>query len=228
MAIEEGILTTDTLVRPPLGSISQVFASGGPLRGVAWRKAAFLVGWEVQSHISSITVIALVAFTSIWVTMPVMLVWSMIASVAYWYARERGYPSLFAEEEWCPTASGTAGYVTRSAVKAWFAGLHAFVYARIACPMLCPSRRGLRARATRYAVLTLGMTLFGVTAAEHMLRRAGLQGRRLLQVGLLGPLLNVPYRVLLSAIVLHAAMGLFASVDPVGTLAAVDPFKLFL
>ncbi len=50
----------------------------------------------------------------------------------------------------------------------------------------------------------------------------------MLQVGLLGPLLNVPYRVLLSAMVLHAAMGLFASVDPVGTLASVNPFQLIV
>ena len=126
------------------------------------------------------------------------------------------------------TASSTATYVTRSAVRAWFAGFHAFAYARVASPLLCPSRTGFRARATRYGLLALGMTLFGVTAAEHMLRRTGLKGRRLLEVGLLGPLLNVPYRVLLSAIVLHAALSLFASVDPMGSLAAINPFQLFL
>ncbi|HEX5370368.1 MAG TPA: hypothetical protein VFY10_13210 [Dehalococcoidia bacterium] len=227
MAIEEGILTTESLVSPQLGSISGL-AHVGLFRGVSWRKAAFLVGWEVQSHISSITLIALVAFTSIWATLPVMLVWSAIATIAYCYARERGYPSLFTEDEWSGTASSTASYVTRSAVKAWFAGFHAFAYARIASPMLCPSRRGLRAQTSRIALLVLGMTLFGVTAAEHMLRRAGLQGRRLVQVALLGPLLNVPYRVLLSALILHAVLGLFATVDPVGTLAAVDPFRLIL
>jgi hypothetical protein len=206
--------------------VSQVLGRRRLLQGVAWHKAAFLVGWEVQSHLSSITLIALVAFTSIWVALPVMLVWSMIATVAYCHAREHGYPSLLAEEEWRPTASGAASFAARSAVKAWFAGFHAFAYARIATSLLSPARSGLRARLTRIAVLVLGMTLFGVSAAEHLLRRAGYQGRRLMQLGLLGPVLNVPYRVLLSAMVLHAASSLFASVDPGNVLASVDPFRV--
>lgn len=185
-----------------------------------------MVGWEVQSHLSSITLIALIAFTSIWVALPVMLVWSLIATIAYCHARELGYPSLLAEEEWHATATGAASFAARSAVKAWFAGFHTFAYARVATTLVSPDRSSVRGRVTRIAVLVLGMTLFGVSAAEHLLRRAGYEGKRLVQLGLMGPFLNVPYRVLISALVLHAVAGIFASVDPSNVLATTNPYRL--
>jgi hypothetical protein len=64
----------------------------------------------------------------------------------------------------------------------------------------------------RRLVLLVGMTMFGVTVAEQLLRAAGYEGRKLLHLASIGPFLNVPYRVLLSAVfvaVLNSAFGLF-------------------
>jgi len=43
------------------------------------------------------------------------------------------------------------------------------------------------------------MTLFGVSTLDHLLRQAGFEGKRLLYAGFVGPLLNVPFKLLLAA-----------------------------
>src|SRR5688500_11065321 len=62
-------------------------------RGVPWNVAAFLALWEVQSQVATVAYIGLVAFTSLWVTLGAMLAWSLVATVIFCYARERGYPN---------------------------------------------------------------------------------------------------------------------------------------
>jgi hypothetical protein len=82
------------------------------------------------------------------------------------------------------------------------AGLHAFVFARASHVMLQEKEGCCKARRlARLGVLGFGLVFFGVSTAEHMLRTAGYTGRRLTQLSLIGPFLNVPYRVLLSAAV---------------------------
>ncbi len=49
-------------------------------------------------------------------------------------------------------------------------------------------------------------TLFGVTACNHLLRAAGYSDGKVLKLSFLGPVLNVPSRVLLSAFVVGALM----------------------
>jgi hypothetical protein len=158
--------------------------------------------------------VALVAFASILVALGVMLVWSLIATIVFCCARERGYPNMLTAEEWRPNARATARFAALSVCKAWLAGFQAFAYARMVNALLIPGRRGLTARLARYGVLAVGMTLFGVTMTEHLLRCAGYSGARLVWYGLLGPFLNVPYRVLLSAMFVHATMSLLAAISP--------------
>lgn len=162
--------------------------------------------------------ITLVALAPIWVALATMFAWSLIATVGYWYAREHGLPDLVTVQK-PRTSHGTGAFLRHaagSAVKIWFVGLHNLVFARFACGALggLPCRsRPLR----RFAVLSVGMTLFGVTTAEHLLRRAGFSGGPLLRRGLIGPLLNVPYRIFLSAAVMHGALQLFNSVCGIGS-----------
>jgi hypothetical protein len=95
---------------------------------------------------------------------------------------------------------GTAGMAV---VKAWLAGVQPFVYSRTVCRLLSKPVTGRRVRVVRGAVLLVGLTLFGVTTAHHMLRRAGYSERRIFQLSLAGSFLNVPYRIVLSAAVLN-------------------------
>lgn len=178
----------------------------------------FVVGWEVQSQISTLVLVTLVAFVSIWLALATMFVWSLIATVAYCYAREKGLPDLVTLQR--PKAGNGASKYLRhaagSAVKVWFIGLHNLVFARLASGAL----NGLPCRSTRcrrLAVLGLGMTLFGVTTAEHLLRRAGFSGNALVRRGLVGPFLNVPYRIFLSAAVMHGVLKLVDSVCGLGS-----------
>jgi hypothetical protein len=161
----------------------------------------------VQSQIATLVLLSLVAFVSIWAALATMLAWSLVAHIAYHNARERGLPDLVTVEA-PKRGHGPSTFVRHaagSAVRVWFVGLHNMVFARVACSVL-RGGEGFAARARRVGILGLGMTLFGVTTAEHLLRRAGFRGPALLYRGLLGPFLNVPYRIFLSAAVMHAAM----------------------
>lgn len=166
-----------------------------------------MVGWEIQSQISTIVLVSLIAFVSIWAALVIMLAWSLIAHFVYCTARERGLPDLIRVQ--VPrTGGGTPTFLRHaagSAVRVWFVGLHNMVFAHVACSVL-RGGNGFAARARRLGVLGLGMTLFGVTTAEHLLRRAGFSGPSLLYRGTLGPFLNVPYRIFLGAAVMHAVM----------------------
>jgi len=88
-------------------------------------------------------------------------------------------------------------------VRVWLAGFQAFVFSRASRRVLTGRRRA-RNRLVRVGLLGVGLTLFGVTTAEHLLRRAGYRGDHLLRLCLIGPFLNVPYRTFLSAAVTHA------------------------
>jgi hypothetical protein len=173
------------------------------LSSVAWHKAAFLVFWEGQGHLSSITYVALVAFVNIWLAFGAMFVWSVLATLLFCAARERGYPNLLSELKAPERRAGhLASYAFGSVMRAWFGGLNAFVYARCSRLLLVRKEGCCKARRiARVGVLVLGLTLFGVTSAEHLLRTAGYNGRKLLRMSLIGPFLHVPYRLMVSAAV---------------------------
>jgi hypothetical protein len=145
-----------------------------------------------------------------------MLAWSLIATIAYFWAREKGFPDLLLVHR--PQVSLGRSLAVRQAaaslVKVYCAGAHNIVYTRLARFPLETKTVQRPARMLRFAVLGLGMTLFGVCTAEHLLRRAGYQGDTLVRAGLLGPFLNVPYRLFLSAAVMHAASSLVTALQP--------------
>ena len=171
------------------------------LSNVAWNKAAFIVFWEGQGHLSSVAYVALVAFASIWVALGAMFVWSMVATVVFCTARERGYPNLLSDMSGPKLRGGNlACYAIISIARAWLAGMNAFVYTRCSGFLITKKQGCCRVRRfARIGALALGLTLFGASAAEHLLRTAGYSGRRLMRMSLIGPFLHVPYRVLLSA-----------------------------
>jgi hypothetical protein len=173
----------------------------GKLSNVAWNKAAFIVFWEGQGHLSSLAYVALVAFASIWIALGAMFVWSVAATLVFCAARERGYPNLLSEMSLSKRKAGNfASYAFVSVVRAALAGINAFIYARCSGFLLAEKQGCCRARRfARIFAIGLGLTLFGVSTAEHLLRSAGYSGGRLVRMSLLGPVLHVPYRVLLSA-----------------------------
>jgi hypothetical protein len=197
---------------------------GSPLetqtKPLAWRRlafsrrsrldAAFVIGWEAQSQLATLAYLALVAFGSLWLALPVMLTWAMLATAVYFVMRRRGYPDIL--EHSLPEAGATSSHrvrcVAASCVKVWCAGLQASLYTRVTRQVLAPSDSGWR-RLARPGLLLLGLTMFGVSTAHHLLGRAGFQGKRLLRMAVAAAFLNVVYRTLLSAAVTHAAWSLF-------------------
>jgi hypothetical protein len=180
------------------------------LNRLAWNKAAFIVFWEGQSQVASVAYIALVAFFSIWLALVTMLIWSLLATVFFFAARERGYPNMLSAQT-LPRRRiglGLIGYAVGSLGRAWLTGVHAFLFARCSS-FLVAQREGccrLR-RVARFFVIVFSLTMFGVSMAEHILRSAGYKGARLFRLGLIGPFLNVPYRVLFSAAVIAFVQG---------------------
>lgn len=183
-------------------------------RSLPWNVAAFVALWEVQSQIATIAYVGLVAFTSWWVTLGVMLSWSLVATLAFWYARERGYPNILNAVE-CPRSEAGIKVAWRAATSVFSAvvgGVHAFIYTRCTSALLGDKPVAGPRRFLRRLVLLVGMTMFGVTVAEQLLRAAGYEGRKLLHLASIGPFLNVPYRVMLSAVfvaILNSTLGLF-------------------
>jgi hypothetical protein len=172
-----------------------------------------VVLWEVQSQLATIILISLIAFVSIWAALATMLVWSLIAQLVYHSARERGLPDLVTVEA-PKRGCGSSTFLRHAAgsvVRVWFVGLHNLVFAKAACSGL-RGGEGFSGGLRRSAILGVGMTLFGVTTAEHLLRRAGFSGPSLLYRGLIGPFLNVPYRIFLSAAVMHGVISVMNAV----------------
>jgi hypothetical protein len=186
------------------------------LSNVAWHKAAFIVFWEGQGYLSSLAYVALVAFATIWIAFGAMFVWSVLATLAFCAARERGYPNLLTDMPSPKREAGhLAGYALRSVGRALLAGVNAFIFSRCSGFVLTKKHGSCRARRfARVGVLGVGLTLFGVSSAEHLLRTAGYSGGRLLRMSLIGPFLHVPYRVLVSA----AVVALFTDALGVVTL----------
>jgi hypothetical protein len=172
------------------------------LAGPGRLQAAFVVVWKAQSILASIAFLGLVAFGSFWLALPIMLSWALTATIVYCFARSHGYPDLLEHQGLarCHTAGNRARSVAFSAAKVWCTGLNAFVYSRASHNALTPGCNGWRS-VLRIGLLGAGLTFFGVAMSEHLLRRAGFNGRQLLRLSLAGACLNVPYRILLSAAV---------------------------
>lgn len=171
---------------------------------VPWRSVGFLGVWEAQSQVSTFVLVALSALLPVWLAFVPMLVWSLAATFVYYHARERGVPDLLETAQ--PAAArqrhrplSLARSLGVSAVKVWLAGAQSVVYARTCCRVLGKPTAGWR-RLARFGVLGVGLTMFGVSTSQHVLRRAGYRGADLLRLGFVGSCLNVPYRVLLSAL----------------------------
>jgi hypothetical protein len=160
-----------------------------------------------------VVLVSLIAFVSIWAALITMLAWSLVAHFLYCAAREHGLPDLVTVQ--APKRGGGPSAFLRhaagSVIRVWFIGLHNLVFARVACSVL-HGGGGHAARARRFGILGLGMTLFGVTTTEHLLRRAGFSGTSLRLRGIAGPFLNVPYRIFLSAAAMHAVMSIMDNV----------------
>jgi hypothetical protein len=176
-----------------------------------WRscyEVGALTVWEIQSQISTLVLVALVAVLPIWTVLPIMITWALIATVAYSVGRRKGLPDVL-EAEWPISAPSRTewrrlvGVAALALVKAWLAGLQPFIYARICRRVLLQPVRTWWSQVQRVIVLCAGLTLFGVTTAHHLLRLAALPERRAFRLLLVGPFLNVPYRVLLSALVIN-------------------------
>ena len=171
---------------------------------VPWRSVGFLGVWEAQSQLSTFVLVALSALLPVWLAFVPMLVWSLLATVVYYHARERGVPDLLdvAQPAVARERRGLCSLARSlgvSAVKVWLAGVQSVLYARTCCRVLGTPAAGWR-KVARFGVLGVGLTMFGVTTSQHVLRRAGYQGADLLRLGFVGSCLNVPYRVLLSAL----------------------------
>jgi hypothetical protein len=187
-----------------------------------WHDIGFAAVWEAQSQFSALVLVALLAFASFWTTLIVMLAWSLLATMVYFYGRSRGLPDLLEISR--PKKSARSRWLSRitatlvTGVKAWFAGIQPFLYSHACTPLLNSKASSRHMRAARYTTLGLGLTLFGVTAAHHILRKAGYSGSQVLHLGFVGSFLNVPYRILLGSIVINATFGLlhFARAMTVG------------
>jgi hypothetical protein len=139
-----------------------------------------------------------------------MLIWSLAATVIYGWARRRRIRSLLSHKTPPLTVSRRLSRQWLSCgFSIWLAGLQSFFFCRTFG--LLVRRRGARYRVLRLGVLGLGLTLFGVTTSEYLLRQAGFRGDLLLKLSLLSPFLNVPYRTFLNAAIAHAMMQSLAS-----------------
>lgn len=160
--------------------------------------------WQVQSKLAALTLLLLVA-VSVWWALLLMLIWSIVATWAYVVARERGVPDILAlTDAGCSRARRTG----TSLGQIWLVGLNAFVFARAFRPYLERPAHSLPRRAGRLLLIAAGLTVFGVTIAQHLLYHAGFRGSQLLLFGVLGSFLNVPFRVLCGAMTVQLVLAM--------------------
>jgi hypothetical protein len=176
----------------------------------SWNSIGFLGIWEVQSQLSAIVLLTLTALVPPLLAFLPMLAWSLMATVIYYYARERGLPDLLeikrsTEPRRVRNLITAARELGLTAAKAWLAGLQSFIFSRSICRILGRPAITRKERLLRLGVVALGLTMFGVSTSQHVLRRAGYSGSALLRIGFAGSALNVGYRVLLSALFVDLA-----------------------
>jgi hypothetical protein len=176
--------------------------------------AGLITAWEIQSQAATVVLVGLVALAPLWSALVLMIAWALVATSIYHYARRKGLPDLL-DAKWSkpPTTSllqwkQWLGATMVSAARAWLAGIQPYLYCLAVRRLLSGSANGWRRRLAKVFVLAVGLTLFGVTAVHHLLLRSGLSEQKVLRYSLLGPFLNIPYRTLLSVIVVNAAMTL--------------------
>jgi hypothetical protein len=145
-----------------------------------------------------------------------MLLWSLTTTFAFHRARMSGRPDLLERTSW-GTRSKMAHVKVMggawSVIKAWLAGLQAFMYTRVFRRVLLSDGRCWRERLAKFTVLGFGITIFGVPTAHHLLRKAGFERSGLLRMGFLAACLNVPFRVLASAFVINFALSVLGILD---------------
>jgi hypothetical protein len=176
----------------------------------SWNSIGFFGIWEAQSQLSAVVLLALTALVPPLLAFVPMLAWSLAATVVYCYARERGLPDLLEvkrskEPRRARSLVAAARELGLTAAKAWLAGLQSFVYSRSFCRVLGRPAITRKERFMRLGVVAVGLTMFGVSTSQHVLRRAGYSGGALLRIGFAGSALNVGYRVLLSALFVDIA-----------------------
>ena len=171
-------------------------------------EVGFLTVWELQSQVATVASVTFVALLPIWTALICMLCWSLVATLVYCRARRKGLPDLL-DTRWgmpSPSLGGIRSWLSATGVsllKTWFAGLQPFLYARVFCPVLLRPATSWRGKAIHWLVLAVGFALFGVTTVHHLLERAGTPKEKMLRLCLVGPFLNVPYRIVASALVLN-------------------------
>jgi hypothetical protein len=84
------------------------------------------------------------------------------------------------------------------------AGAPAFVFTWLSGLLVRLPTGSVVHRIGRAGVLVLGLTVFGVTTAEHLLRNAGLESDRLVRYALAASFLHVPYRIFFAAVLTQA------------------------
>jgi hypothetical protein len=176
-------------------------------------EVGFVAAWKIQSSLATVAFIAFVALIHLGFALMIMMAWSLLATLIYHRARLMGLPDLFENSR--VTTSGGKGWYMRAITtvltlaKAFVVGVQPFIYCRTVGCLLRPAG-SLPARAVRSAVLWAGLTLFGVTATHHLLSKAGYSGGRLLNLSYVGTALNVPYRMLVSAVLVNAFAGIIS------------------
>lgn len=168
------------------------------------KHGGFLACWQVQSKLATFAMFGLIA-VSVWLALGIMMVWSVIATVVYFVARERGMPDMLAGPQGtCHAAKRTGHLVGRL----WLVGLNALAFTSIFRPIVSAPAVSSVSKVARGFVLGTGLVLFGVTTAQHMLHCAGYRGPQLLAISIAGSFVNIPYRVFCGAITLHLVLEL--------------------
>jgi hypothetical protein len=177
----------------------------------AWMKdhaakdSGFVLGWELQSQLSRVVLVSMMAFVSVWLGALLILAWSLVAAHVYDYYIRRGRPDLLQDHAVGkgPLARGLTIYSLVWAIKLVFAG-----------PVHIVLAKGTRFTLTRvsgqpYYQVVRGLALLvssfvgGVTVCHHLLRTAGFSRTQVYWGTMAGRLSNLGYQVLYSAFLIH-------------------------
>jgi hypothetical protein len=177
----------------------------------AWMKthavkdSGFIVGWEIQSQLSRVVLISMMAFVSVWLGALLILGWSLVAAHFYDYYIRRGRPDLLQDHkvEKGPLARGLTVYTLVWAIKLVFAGPVHIVLAKGTRFTLATVAGQPYYRLVRALTLLFGSFVGGVTVCHHLLRTSGLSRAQVYWGTLAGRFSNLGYQVLYSAFLIQ-------------------------
>lgn len=162
------------------------------------QQVEFLIGWKIQSWLSTLVLLLLMAFSTTTTNGLVIIIltavgWGMLATTYYEWRRHRGIPDLYVSPNRLHRSQDILGWGWFLIKVIFFLGPKEVLITRRLSHLYS---RDNRSENSRRVIYFLGTSLFGIIASRHFLEKASYTRERIYRLNLLARVTNTPFHLL--------------------------------